>query len=165
MSTRSVNVQDYEERASSVEFDASTMYVYLVDGRVIRVPINAYERLQKATPEQRRHYRVFASGRGLRWDGLDEDLSVPGLVRDFGAFTEPSHLMQGTNVKKVALGRSIPGVENTGRRWTDADIMRLVEALQAQTPLSSIATALKRTRSAVRSKVSQLQDLQGHARK
>ncbi len=165
MSTRSVSVQDYEERAVSVEFDASTMYVHLVDGRVIRVPIDTYERLQQATPEQRQHYRVFGRGRGLRWDELDEDLSVPGLVRDFGAFTQQPHLTHGTNLEKVALGRRIPGVENAGRRWTDTDIRRLVEALQAQTPLSSIATALKRTRSANRSKVNQLHDLQDHVRK
>lgn len=83
---KSVNVQDYEERAKSVEFDAETMYVYLVDGRVVRVPFDTYERLRNATPAQREVYRVFAGGRGLRWDEIDEDLSVPGLVRDFGAF-------------------------------------------------------------------------------
>jgi hypothetical protein len=34
-----------------------------------------------ATPEQRQRSRLFGQGVGIRWDELDEDLSVEGLVR------------------------------------------------------------------------------------
>jgi hypothetical protein len=35
-----------------------------------------------ATPEQRSDVRISASGAGLRWDQLDEDLSVVELMRE-----------------------------------------------------------------------------------
>ncbi|MFL9959074.1 DUF2442 domain-containing protein [Paraburkholderia nemoris] len=35
-----------------------------------------------ATPEQRRAGRISASGAGLHWDQLDENISVSGLMRE-----------------------------------------------------------------------------------
>ena len=61
------------------------MYVYLRDGRYISVPVTAYPRLRKATPEQRQGVEISPHGIGLHWEELDEDLSISGLVRDFGA--------------------------------------------------------------------------------
>lgn len=70
--------------ATSVEFDKVNMYIHLTDGRVVTVPVTTFKRLWDATPEQRLSFRIFGRGLGIRWDEIDEDLSVPGLVRDFG---------------------------------------------------------------------------------
>jgi hypothetical protein len=61
------------------------MYVRLKDGRVISVPITAYRRLREATPEQRSKWELIGRGTGIHWNEIDEDLSVAGLLRDFGA--------------------------------------------------------------------------------
>jgi len=37
--------------------------------------------LQKATTEQRQYFEISASGYGIHWPLIDEDLSVDGLVR------------------------------------------------------------------------------------
>lgn len=70
--------------AKSVDFDDHTMWVDLTDGRTIGIPLAWFPRLLHATPEQRRQCRIGATGRGLHWDELDEDISVPGLLEGRG---------------------------------------------------------------------------------
>lgn len=71
--------------AVSVEFHDNFMYVYLQDGRYISVPVTTYRRLREATPAQQAQVEVSPHGISLHWDEIDEDLSVSGLLRDFGA--------------------------------------------------------------------------------
>lgn len=66
--------------ARSVSFDEEMMHVSLTDGRLISVPIIWFPLLQKATPEQRLRYEIGGGGTSLHWPGLDEDLSVTGLM-------------------------------------------------------------------------------------
>ena len=68
--------------ASSVRFDADSMWVDLSDGRVIAVPLAWFPRLLQATPEQLA--QVEFSSRGLHWEALDEDISVAGLLAGVG---------------------------------------------------------------------------------
>ena len=52
-----------------------------MDGRTVRVPFAWFPRLQAATPEQRREWRLIGKGIGIRWEQIDEDLSVANLLR------------------------------------------------------------------------------------
>lgn len=70
--------------AEAIRFDDHTMWVDLADGRTIGVPLAWFPRLLHATPEQRLRYRISVTGRGLHWDELDEDISVPGLLEGRG---------------------------------------------------------------------------------
>ncbi len=74
--------------ARSVHFDDSTMWVELSDGRSLGVPLAWFPRLLRATPEQRERCRISVTGRGLHWDELDEDISVPGLLAGKGDVTQ-----------------------------------------------------------------------------
>ena len=80
-----LEIDDDDPTAVSVEFQDNFMYVYLDDGRYVSVPVTAYRRLREATPAQRAQVEV--TGMSLHWEEIDEDLSVSGLVRDFGAKT------------------------------------------------------------------------------
>jgi hypothetical protein len=71
--------------AKSVSFDECNMHVHLTDGRTVTVPVDTYRRLREATPEQRNQWELIGRGSGIHWEDIDEDLSVSGLVRDFGA--------------------------------------------------------------------------------
>jgi hypothetical protein len=73
--------------AKALRFDEHTMWVDLADGRTIGVPLAWFPRLLHATPEQRAACRISASGNGLHWDGLDEDISVAGLLEGRGDMT------------------------------------------------------------------------------
>jgi hypothetical protein len=64
--------------ATAVRFDEDTMWVDLTDGRKLGVPLAWFPRLLRATPEQRG--RVELSRVGLHWEGIDEDISVAGLL-------------------------------------------------------------------------------------
>lgn len=63
------------------------MWVDLVDGRKLGVPLAYFPHLLNATPEQRTHYEISGGGSGLHWDELDEDISVDGLLSGVGDLT------------------------------------------------------------------------------
>ncbi len=67
--------------AQSVRFDAEMMHVQLSDGREISVPLEWFPRLRDASEEQREDWRLIGKGVGIRWELLDEDISVEALLR------------------------------------------------------------------------------------
>ena len=69
-------------KAKSVHFDRDTLWVELSDGRTLGVPLAWFPRLLHGTAAQRAQCRI--SARGLHWDGLDEDISVTGLLQGLG---------------------------------------------------------------------------------
>ena len=67
-------------RAVRAWIDGRKVRVELEDGREIAFPADKYRRLRDATDEQLREVRIEARGRALRWEGIDEDLSINGLL-------------------------------------------------------------------------------------
>lgn len=61
--------------ATKVLFDDKSFTVVLQDGRELRVPLNWFPRLAKATAGQRNNVRISSGGFGLHWDELDETLA------------------------------------------------------------------------------------------
>ena len=57
-----------------------TITAYLMDGRVISVPLEWSWRLAEATPEQRAHFEIIGDGHGVHWAEIDEDLSAEGML-------------------------------------------------------------------------------------
>jgi hypothetical protein len=66
---------------TDVSFDPEMLQVFLSDGREIRVPLEWFPILRDASPEERLHWRLIGKGIGIHWPGLDEDLSLEGLLR------------------------------------------------------------------------------------
>ncbi len=71
----------FDARAVKVHFDDVSMFIELVDGREISVPLEWFPSLRDATKEQREHYRLIGGGIGVHWEDMDEDLSVAGLLQ------------------------------------------------------------------------------------
>jgi len=69
-----------DERVQDVRCDDSTLTVDLIDGRTIAVPLAWYPRLLHASDPQCANLKVAASGYGIHWPELDEDLSTAGLL-------------------------------------------------------------------------------------
>lgn len=80
----STKTEKDDSRAVSVSFDGRLMLVKLSDGVTVKADTRGFERLSNASPEQLRKAEIRARGTGIHWEELDEDLSVSGLVRDFG---------------------------------------------------------------------------------
>ncbi len=78
MSSSTVEVRAPEAQQVSVSED--TLTAELSDGRTISVPLDWYPRLTHATPRERDNWELIASGEGIHWPDLDEDISVEGLL-------------------------------------------------------------------------------------
>ena len=64
----------------NVTVSDDTLCVDLSDGRSISVPLAWYPRLLRATPAERKRWRLIGRGFGIHWEDLDEDISVEGLL-------------------------------------------------------------------------------------
>jgi len=52
----------------------------LHDGRIVGFPADRFRILAAATEEQLARVKVEVNGYALRWEELDEDITVPGIV-------------------------------------------------------------------------------------
>ena len=57
-----------------------TLTVELSDGQTLSVLLAWFPRLQQAKPEERNNWRLIGKGQGSRWEDVDEDISVEGLL-------------------------------------------------------------------------------------
>ena len=64
----------------NVTVSVDTLCVDLSDGSAISVPLSWYPRLLHATGAERKRWRRIGRGLGIHWEGLDEDISVEGLL-------------------------------------------------------------------------------------
>ena len=72
----------------SVGFGDDKMYIELNTSRVLTVPYTYTKRLQNADIDDLKDYRLIANGLGIHFNTIDEDLSVEGIIRDFGNETK-----------------------------------------------------------------------------
>ncbi len=56
------------------------IFVELTDGRIVGFPANRFQILKNATDEQLKAVTLRLQGYALRWETLDEDITVPGIV-------------------------------------------------------------------------------------
>jgi hypothetical protein len=74
-----------ESRVSRVEVTGEVITAYLVDGRVISVPLAWSWRLSEANPAQRANWTLIGDGQGVHWPDVDEDLSAEGMLHGIPA--------------------------------------------------------------------------------
>jgi autonomous glycyl radical cofactor GrcA len=71
---------EIEVLASRVWVDGRTVFVELTDGRQLGFPADRFDRLSQATNAQLQQVTLRLNGYALRWDSLDEDITVRGVV-------------------------------------------------------------------------------------
>ena len=71
----------------TVRFDDAQMWVELDDGRTLGIPLVWFPRLLHATSAQRDAF--YLSPDGIHWEGVDEDISIAGLIAGKGDATHP----------------------------------------------------------------------------
>lgn len=69
-----------EPAAIRVWVEKRTIFVELTDGRVIGFPAARFRLLATASDEQLAAVEIRLNGYALRWEALDEDITVPGIV-------------------------------------------------------------------------------------
>jgi hypothetical protein len=71
---------EVEPTAIAVWVENRMVFVKLTDGRQIGFPADRFIRLKGATDEQLKEVKLRLNGYALRWENLDEDITVPGIV-------------------------------------------------------------------------------------
>jgi len=56
------------------------IFIELTDSRIISFPADRFKRLKSASDEQLKQVTVRLNGYALRWEEIDEDITVPGIV-------------------------------------------------------------------------------------
>jgi hypothetical protein len=60
--------------------DQRTIFLELTDGRIFGFPADRFKLLRSASNEQLQKVTLELDGFALRWEELDEDITVPGVV-------------------------------------------------------------------------------------
>ncbi len=66
--------------AVDVRVNEDRLVVMLADGREISAPLEWFPRLRDASRKHRSAWRLVGGGVGIHWPGIDEDISVAGLL-------------------------------------------------------------------------------------
>lgn len=77
MSTETVSTEPIAIRAWA---EKRHIYLELADQRIFGFPASRFSLLKDATDEQLAAVTIEVNGFALRWEELDEDLTVPGVV-------------------------------------------------------------------------------------
>jgi hypothetical protein len=77
MNTTIVEVEPVAIRAWA---EKRMIYLELTDGRIFGFPADRFEILSQASENQLKEVQVEVGGYALRWETLDEDLTVAGVV-------------------------------------------------------------------------------------
>lgn len=84
-------ISEVEPAAVRVWVEERTVFLELIDGRIFGFPADRFKILKAAGDEELRDVSLELNGHALRWEKLDEDITVPGVVA--GHFQLP-HPMQ-----------------------------------------------------------------------
>ena len=69
-----------EPRAIRTWAEGRTIFLELTDGRIIGFPADRFRILRRASDAELQEVSLRVQGYALRWERLDEDLTVPGVV-------------------------------------------------------------------------------------
>ena len=78
------------------------LIVQLNNDAEVKIALSSYSKLKKASQQELNQWEMIADGIGLRWDGLDEDLSVKGLIKE-SALNEALHQLQNNSKSKLTI--------------------------------------------------------------
>ena len=76
----SQRVGNLEPAAIRAWVDRRMIFIELTDSRIIGFPAERFSRLKDASDEQLKKVETRLNGYALRWEEIDEDLTVPGIV-------------------------------------------------------------------------------------
>jgi len=76
----SSSVIELEHCATRVWVSGRIVFIELTDGRQIGFPAARFRLLRDAGDDQLKRVALRANGTALRWEELDEDISVSGIV-------------------------------------------------------------------------------------
>ncbi len=80
MNSKINKVEIVEPTAIKAWTEGRMIYIELTDSRLIGFPADRFKLLSEATDDQLKEVKIRLNGFALRWESLDEDITVPGIV-------------------------------------------------------------------------------------
>lgn len=80
MGSTAINENSLEPAAIRAWTEKRLIFVELTDGRIIGFPADRFKLLSRVTNEQLAKVELRLNGFALRWEEIDEDITVPGIV-------------------------------------------------------------------------------------
>jgi hypothetical protein len=82
MNSIEINSTNLEQEPAAIKAWANgrIIFIELTDGRVIGFPADRFVILKKATLKELKEVKIRLNGFALRWEKLDEDITVPGVL-------------------------------------------------------------------------------------
>jgi Protein of unknown function (DUF2442) len=71
---------NFESAALSAWSEGRKIFIELFDGRIIGFPADRFKILSKASDEALAKVKIEVNGFALRWEELDEDITIPGII-------------------------------------------------------------------------------------
>lgn len=87
------SANELDPRAVRVWTDRRMIFVELTDGRQVGFPADRFRLLRGATTEALRAVTLRRDGAALRWEAIDEDITVRGVVEGRFQLPLPSELI------------------------------------------------------------------------
>lgn len=103
-------------QAEHVTVAEDTLRVELSGGRTISVPLAWYPRLVHASQEERDAWELIGEGQGIRWEDLDEDLSVEGLIAGRPSGESQRSLKKWLEARRGGRSVALSDLTNAARR-------------------------------------------------
>jgi hypothetical protein len=72
--------RESEPAALRVWIERRTVFLELTDGRIVGFPADRFPILAGASDQDLAEVELHLDGYALRWEKLDEDITVPGVV-------------------------------------------------------------------------------------
>ena len=85
-----------------IEKELDVMIVLFNNGAVLQMRISDYPKLKRATVKQLQQWTFTGGGVGIRWELLDEDLSIKGFIKT-AALNEALRNLQGQTDRKKSV--------------------------------------------------------------
>jgi hypothetical protein len=64
-----------------IDKDLDLLLIVFNTGNVLKAHLSDHPKLKKATKEELKDWRLIKNGIGVRWESLDEDLSIKGFIK------------------------------------------------------------------------------------
>lgn len=74
------NNEPVEPAAIRAWVEKRMIFVELTDGRIVGFPAERFKILSKASDQDLNDLTIRLNGYALRWEKLDEDITIPGIV-------------------------------------------------------------------------------------
>ena len=78
--TKDDKTVEIEPAAVKAWAEQRTIYIELSDRRIVGFPAERFKILKKASDEQLKKITIRLNGYALRWEEIDEDITVPGIL-------------------------------------------------------------------------------------